>query len=372
MRSGLFRHPEPIALMSSHPSLASLVTAIILLLTAHATCCHASQGLIANAALQQLDIAAIKAAMRPLKPDTASYQPPPVVSRYFQAYGLDPANCLHLFGTFASQGQSLAGHIFIPPRARGSVFLVHGYYDHSGIFTNLIAFCLKQRLAVAVFDLPGHGLSGGRPFAIADFADYSAALTAFVDLCDDHLPRPFHLVAHSLGCAITSAYLQQKKRSELDKIIFLAPLVRSKAWLPSKIGHWLSRPFTSRLPRFHRRNSSDQHFLDFSKQDPLQAQMSIPMSFLSALYDWESRAHTYHKMATPLHIIQGSDDAIVDWRYNIPFLKTIFSEVQPTIITGANHQLVNESPGLRAAVFARLENLLGPKGAASSHRPPDD
>ncbi len=302
-----------------------------------------------------LDLSRIRAEMLPLKPGADSYPPSTAIADYFRFYGLGHGECRHLFGTFVVQGRTLAGHIFLPAQAKGTIFLLHGYYDHSGIMSRLIAFCLDEGLAVAIFDLPGHGLSSGPRFAINDFAEYAAALTAFVDLCQDHLPSPFHLMAHSLGCAIAYEYLQNSTQASFVKIIFLAPLIHSRPWLPSKFFYLLSKPFTSKVPRIHRHNSSDPDFLAFTKKDPLQQEKIVNLDFLGALFRWEKRAQQYSMRNQALLIIQGQDDVLLDWPYNITFLKARFSEVKSQLIAGANHQLANESPALRAELFGHLK-----------------
>ncbi|MEN8257544.1 MAG: alpha/beta hydrolase [Thermodesulfobacteriota bacterium] len=305
-----------------------------------------------------LDIDRIRAEMIPLNPGADSYTPSAAIAHYFSSYGLDPAGCLHLFGTFAVQDRTIAGHIFMPPQAKGTIFLLHGYYDHSGILSRLVAFCLEQGLGVVLFDLPGHGLSSGPRFAINDFSDYAAVLTAFADLCGEHLPRPFHLVAHSLGCAVAYEYLHGASQSPFNKVIFLAPLVHFRPWQSTRLIYLLTRPFTKTLPRKQRRNSSDPEFLNFVKNDPLQQRMVVPMSFLRALYRWERSIHDYDVLSQPLLIIQGTEDVIVDWRYNLSFLDGKFTEIHTKLIGGANHQLANEKPAFRAELFRHLKSSL--------------
>ncbi|MBU0680633.1 MAG: alpha/beta hydrolase [Proteobacteria bacterium] len=337
----------------------SFLQSILLLIAVTTTSCQGAKPVDhGDRETRSLDIARIRAEMIPLNPGANAYTPPAAIARYFHFYDLDPGDGLHLFGTFPVQDKTIAGHIFVPAQAKGTIFLLHGYYDHSGIMARLITFCLEQGLAVALFDLPGHGLSGGPTFAINDFSDYAAVLTAFVNLCQDHLPKPLHLIAHSLGCAIAYEYLHGGNQASFTKVIFLAPLIHSRPWQPSKAIYFLCRPFTNTLPRIHRHNSSAPEFIAFSKNDPLQQQMVVPMTFLGALYSWEKRAQGYDVLNQPLLIIQGNADVIVDWRYNVRFLTGKFTEAHTQLIAGANHQLANESPALRADLFRHLKSYL--------------
>lgn len=346
--------------MSRHGSLQTILfgTGLLLLAVTTSSCQGTKAVNPGDREEIGLDIDRIRAEMIPLNPGADSYTPPAAIAHYFNFYDLDPGGCRHLFGTFAVQDMTIAAHIFMPAEAKGTIFLLHGYYDHSGIMSKLIAFCLEEDLAVAIFDLPGHGLSSGPRFAINDFSDYAAVLTAFADLCQDHLPRPFHLVGHSLGCATAYEYLHGGNQASFDKVIFLAPLIHSRPWRATRLINLLTRPFTSKLPRIHQRNSSDPEFLTFIKQDPLQQRMVVPMAFIDALYSWEKRAHDYSLLNQPLLIIQGREDVIVDWRYNIKFLKAKFTPIHIELITGANHQLANERPALRAELFRSLKSYL--------------
>ena len=89
----------------------------------------------------------------------------PVVSpdalAYFRSYDIDFPGRAHFFGRFPSGDFAVAAHVFLPPSPRGTVFLLHGYFDHTGILKNLIRHCLEREWTVACFDLPGHGLSSG-------------------------------------------------------------------------------------------------------------------------------------------------------------------------------------------------------------------
>ncbi len=334
-----------------------LLSAGLLLLAVTTSSCQSARSMNPGEGIS-VDVERIRAEMIPLNPGADSYTPSAAIAHYFNSYSLNPANCLHLFGSFAVQGRTIAAHIFIPPQAKGTVFLLHGYYDHSGRVNRLITFCLEQGLSVAIFDLPGHGLSNGPRFTINDFSDYVAVFTAFVDLCQEQLPKPFHLIAHRLGCAIAYEYLHGESQNPFNKVIFLAPLIHSQSWQATKVIYHLTRPFTSTLPHKHRRNSSDPEFIAFSRQDPLQQSLVVPVEFLSAFYRWEERAQGYGVLNQPLLIIQGREDIIVDWRYNLRFLEGKFSEVHTQLIAKANHQLANERPDLRAELFRHLQSYI--------------
>ncbi len=298
----------------------------------------------------------VKSLLQPLDL-TREYHPPRAIENYFDYYKIN-LNNVHCFGSFESHGFSLAAHVFYPADAAGTVFILHGYFDHTGVMGHLIRFCLENKYSVVIFDLPGHGLSSGERFSIDDFSLYADVFGDVTNLVEPHCARPFSFIGQSMGCAVFYEYLHRTGDKRFDKVVFLAPLIHSAHWKLSKTGYRLVRPFTSRLPRKIRRNSSDKKFSQKVRTDPLQSKKVIPVKFLTALYDWDHRIADYPDLAGPVFIIQGTGDVVVDWRYNLEFLK---NKVRPVIIKkipGANHQLVNERKDLRNAIFELIKAYL--------------
>ena len=146
---------------------------------------------------------------------------------YFKFYDLMPAGAIHFFGTFCSGGNQLVAHIYRPQCSQGSVILVHGYYDHAGIWKNLLSHLLSRHYTVAIFELPGHGLSSGDRISTRCFSEYRTAVRDFVLLCQKRLDGPFHIVAHSMGAGVTADYFLSCEAEALDgKAVLLAPLIR--------------------------------------------------------------------------------------------------------------------------------------------------
>ena len=284
---------------------------------------------------------------------------PPQLAGYFRYYGLDSTTVPHLFGAFESGADRLAAHVYLPENPLGSVFLLHGFFDHSGILQHLIHRCIDQGFAVAVFDLPGHGLSSGDPGTISDFADYARVFADFMRICQPHLPSPYHLIGHSLGASIILEVLSAGASPipGLGRVVLAAPLVHHRFQRLSRTQLFLIKPFVDDLPRRHHRNSSDLVFVEWSKLDPL-AGKRISLNWLQALYAWNDRLAGYKKIDVPVLIVQGTEDRVVDWRYNIAALQSQFAAVRPVWIEGGRHQLFNESPLIRAQVLRAVCTYL--------------
>jgi alpha-beta hydrolase superfamily lysophospholipase len=285
-----------------------------------------------------------------------AYAPTPAIASYFKFYGMHDLPAQHFFGYFRSQSYRISAHVFIPQRPAGSMFLLHGYLDHAGALHYLIQSAVAQGLAVAVFDLPGHGLSSGERGVIDDFNAYVETLEDFIARCEPRLPEPYYLVGHSTGAAIALKYLQRHE-DRFDKIVLLAPLVHHANWRLSKIGVSIAKIFGNTLPRTYRENSSDSDYLAFVQNDPLQGKR-LSIAFLNALYAWEEHFRHDAPVAGSVLLIQGSEDIIVDWRYNVAFLRDKIQGVTVEIVDGARHQLMNEAETIRTHVFHLIFDYL--------------
>lgn len=274
------------------------------------------------------------------------YQPTAAISNYFHFYDLNSSNVPHWFGTIESEGHTLAAHLFVPENAQGTLFLIHGYFDHTGTLSKLITEGLKRNYAVAVWDLPGHGLSSGNRTETGDFDLCSEQFIDLVDRTKNKLPQPFFLIAHSTGASITLEYLHSDQPDAFEQIVLIAPLIRHTHWNWAKFGYTISKPFTNHVRRRNKNNSSDKAYLAFVKQDPLHSSI-LSYEYLADLYAWEKTVHDYPVLDDRLIVIQGTDDDIVDWRYNLDFLYEKFTDPKIQFIENGKHQLLNERDELR-------------------------
>ena len=305
--------------------------------------------------------------LQPLKqrlPDLDWHQalsPSPAQQDYFEYYGLDIASAKHHFGQVMLEGHALAVHVYRVERSRGSVVLVHGYYDHAGIVAKAIKGLLVEGYNVLVYDLPGHGLSDGTAATVDDFNEYSRVLRAVVTQTQMRLPEPYYIVAHSLSAGIVIDALLQGPIPGVDRVVLLAPLIRPAHWRLVRLSLFLFGPWTDGFSRVFRDNSSDPAFLAFMRADPLQAH-EVPTQWLRALRTWERHMQNRGVSDVPIVVLQGEQDAVVDWHYNLAYIAEHFPQAKIVRIAEAKHQLFNETTVLRDQVLCHIEAAL----AASS------
>ena len=293
-------------------------------------------------------------------------------STYLQFYGLDVGSLCpervqdirHTFGAFTSAEFRIACHYYAPPpeQLKGTVILVHGYYDHVGLYTHLLRYCLARNLAVVAFDLPGHGLSSGAPAAIDSFSQYVQVFSDSLGIAKlVQAQAPVHVLAQSTGGAIVMDYCLNhcmRSQQQIDNIVLLAPLVRPVSWRRGSLTYAVVRRFIKGIKRSFAINSHDSEFLRFlSEDDPLQCRL-LPVAWVGALKNWLQEFDNYHACNKAIKVIQGTGDTTVDWRYNLTRIKEKFPKSKAVILEQARHHLANESQEIRDALCKELDLLL--------------
>jgi len=277
---------------------------------------------------------------------------------YFNFYNLNIPAAKHYFGSFRSNGYIIAANIFIPEKYKATLFLLHGYFDHTGIFKDTIHFFVKKGYAVAVYDMPGHGLSSGKRASIRDFRTYSSILNDFVTLCQSNIPSPAHIIAHSTGCSAVIDLILTTKNVPFDKVILVAPLVRSYGWYFCKASIFICNPFLKNVTRKFCTNSSNSSFCEFVKnKDPLQYK-KVPLQWPKALFEWNELIQDYKVSSKKILIIQGKLDKTVAWKYNLKFLKQKFPNLKIKMIKNGRHHLLNEDSVLQKRIFNLISEFV--------------
>jgi lysophospholipase len=290
-------------------------------------------------------------------------QPSPLMQQFCRYYGIEFSvrwpHIEHTVGRLRSGEFTLAVHRWQQRDARANLLLVHGYFDHCGLFNKLIEWALSHRCNVIIFDLPGHGLSSGEPAVIDDFRDYSRAVA---DVCHAaNLPSlPWWAMGQSTGGAALIDFARHYVWP-FTATVLLAPLVRPASWLGVSAAHRLIAPFIDSIRRGFAENSSDRAFLAFLKRDPLQSQR-ISLRWVGALRRWLKNLPACDLGVGPALVIQGDADATVDWRYNTRFVLRLFPGSKVHYLKGAGHQLANESEEFRREFLHTVQRWLAEHG----------
>lgn len=278
---------------------------------------------------------------------------------YCQYYGIDFSAgsdaVQHQFGAVQSGKFTLAVQLWTQADAHQTVLLLHGLYDHTGLYSKLIAYGLEQGFNVLMFDLPGHGLSSGEPAIIDDFGDYAQSIDDVLTAVD--LPAvPLWVMGQSTGCAALIEF-SRRYRWPFSHAVLLAPLVRPAHWFLVRTAHRLLCRFRSTVRRGFANNSSDAQFLTFIRRDPLQPTQTS-LRWIAALRRWLQGLDIADLNVGPVLVIQGDSDNTVDWRYNVPVVQTLFPGSEVHTIVGAGHQLANESKPIRERYLGLVSRFI--------------
>ncbi len=261
-------------------------------------------------------------------------------------------------GTINVQQQPVVIMSWTPQNAVGSVIVVHGYMDHTGLFNHLIEHLLNCRLNVICFDLPGHGLSAGQPGFILDYADYVSALNAVIRVSQTMFDGPLQAIGQSMGGAILLKHLMQQGAGNnypFSKLNLLAPLLEPQSWAIKRCLFLLTKNFLQSSKRVFRPSSFDQEFLDFVQQRDYFQPRTVPMAWVAALSNWIGEFKKFSGTDREINLIQGSGDKTLNWQYNLEQFKSKLSGLKVQIIADANHHMVNEIEPLRRQIFAALK-----------------
>lgn len=323
--------------------------------------CAESRGELSRAQLQWLTDSLPDLSFDPSV--MASVLARPEVKAYLDYYHINFAEELGVqqgIGALDLAGFRIAVQFYMPQKPRGTLVIVHGYYDHTGVFGRAVRFGLEQNLTVLIFDLPGHGLSSGDRVAIKSFDEYADVLAGVIQKAQPFLPLPYYALGQSTGAATLLNFLWRYPRQTLmfKRIALCAPLLLPRGWAIGRIVYSLVRPFRSRVPRGYSRSSHDDEFLTFlNERDPLQ-EKSLSVAWVGAMKDWNRQFNRFTPRKTPLLILQGTDDLTVDWRHNLPVIQSKLPHAQIDYIQDAGHQLVNESDSYRIPLFEKISRYF--------------
>ena len=125
----------------------------------------------------------------------------------------------------------LSCSVFRAENEIGTVLIVHGFSENSFKYSELIYSLMKNHFTVVAYDQRGHGYSGrasGLPHPsvthVDRFEDYVQDLRTIVDSVLSSCPKPWSVLCHSMGGAVTALYLE-KYHDTFISAVMCSPMI---------------------------------------------------------------------------------------------------------------------------------------------------
>lgn len=235
--------------------------------------------------------------------------------------------------------------------------IVHGYMNHCRYLDVIKEKLQSLNYDVLCYDLPGHGNSSGRNFDIDHFKTYALVSKAVIEKAKSEGYQKIDFIAHSTGTVGVTELLLDQEELGLNKIVFIAPLVRSYLY---KLSYWSWRLGGRILPRLPVRPLGEVHpdYLEIVNSDPFYPR-SVPNHFAGELFHWNDYLETLNRVSEKkIHIFFGTKDTVIDTQFNLYFFETYFPEAEIQILEGSNHLFFHHNQNIREEFFTILESTL--------------
>ena len=280
------------------------------------------------------------------------------LSNYLDHFNL-PYNGLKYEAGYVKVGDnSIFTQSFTPLDFKKTAFLFHGYFDHTGYFSNVISTLVKNKIRVISWDQPGFGLSTGQRGFCKSFNDYVAVAEVMLKKFEDEEESASHFfIGHSAGCAQIISLIRDRKLKQQDKVIFIAPLVHCVHWKLVTVSLSVFGSLLKRVSRRFKKISSNKDFEFKLRADHLEDKF-IDIAWPKAMVQWEK---TLIDLKTPIFhtlILQGDLDTTVDYQYNLKWLEEKFSNLEKIEIKGGHHHLHNEEPVMLQLCLNAIEKFI--------------
>lgn len=249
----------------------------------------------------------------------------------------------------------LAWRLDVPPGApAGRVLLIHGYADHLGRFDHVAIDWVERGLAVARFDLRGHGRSEGTRGHVMSVAEYVADARAVLAQLDREpswsgIPSLPVLFGHSLG-ALVGAKVALDAADRIAGFASTSPFfaVKQKIHPVQYQAGKLAQKVFPKLRQASRLEGTDMTHdrIAATSYDRDEYHFGhVTTGFFFAALDAQTEVlERAPQMRTPLFCIAAGDDRVVDVAATRSFFERAGSaEKELDVRAGLFHEVLNET-----------------------------
>ncbi|OXU16093.1 alpha/beta hydrolase [Sedimentisphaera salicampi] len=271
------------------------------------------------------------------------------ISDHLKYYHLPAENTE--FEYLQAGGFNIASYHFPAQSPKGVILALHGYLGHCVQMGKLIPEANKNGYSVCALDLPGHGLSNGKKYAISNFEEYRLVLEVFADQVKNRFTAlPVYGLGFSLGGAIFVDYHLKNGKGAFKKTVLAAPLIRNALWEITKKATSAFDEITDKIPRVYKKETSDPFYIEMERSDPLRENF-LPLSWVKALHRWEAELRKKGKCSVPARVLYGLKDTTVDTNEGAEYFKNYWPNAELIEYPRGKHELILEADPLGSRVI---------------------
>jgi acylglycerol lipase len=245
----------------------------------------------------------------------------------------------------------------------------HGLGEHLGRYDFLLKL-FSQNFNIAIYDLRGHGRSGGDRGHVSEFSNFSKDLGVVIDYLKKNFNlQSYILFGHSMGGLVTADYIQNFSQTDCypEKVFLSSPavgaagllgplfasapafLLEGLSKLPSvPIGQVLNLRKLSHDSRVYENYVKDEFTL-------LKVHTKLYLEIIKKSREVFSRPL---RVKCELYCAIGTEDVLVNPKMVINYFSQIEKNAQLKIFEGGYHELHNEIEKYKKPYFNFLRKSL--------------
>lgn len=245
----------------------------------------------------------------------------------------------------------------------------HGLGEHSGRHEYMLKL-FSQNFNIAIYDLRGHGRSGGTPVYVEDFNYFVKDLQCVIDyLKKEFNLKDYSLFGHSMGGLITASYLQNSARPDSypEKVFLSSPAVGAPGFMGPL--YFVAPPVLfetlSKLPTISikgvlnlRKLSHDSRVYEAYIKDQYCHTKIHTRLFIEILKTAREVFSRPLRVECPLSCSIGTGDGLVHPQLMIKYFTEVEKTAQLKVFEGAYHEIHNEVDKYRKPYLNYLRQSL--------------